>query len=101
MMNWELINNVIKQVNYLYECEGIMETSASIRERAIEWYNHSDITDVEILSAAVYLGNYNPNITYNKILIIRNMLFPQMPIEFCNFHMGEIEEALNDEFWRS
>jgi hypothetical protein len=24
-------------------------------------------------------------------------LFPQIPVELCNFHIGEIEEALNDE----
>ena len=97
MMNWELIDNTTEQVGYFYECEGIMETSASIKARVIEWYEHSDIADIEVLSAAAYLGKYDPKITYDEILATRDMLFPQIPVELCNFHIGEIEEALNDE----
>lgn len=99
MMNMTLINQVANWVAKAYEAELITETTESIMKRTINWYNHTDITEFEVLAAAVWLGDYSIAIEYDTILATREMLFPQIPIEFTNFHIGEIEEALRDEFW--
>lgn len=74
MTNWTLINEVVNYVIYIYECEGIAETTESIRNRTIEWYQNSDIADFKTLSAAVYIGRYNRKISYGEILFVRNNL---------------------------
>lgn len=99
MTNWTLINEATKEVSKLYEAERIMETEASIRKRVLDWYNHTDITELELLVAAAWLGGYHEAIEYDVIVATREMLYPQMPIEMYNFHVSEYEMALADMKW--
>lgn len=99
MTNMALINQVVKEVVYLYEAEHITENSDSIKRRTLNWYNHTDIADFETLVAAVWLGDYNKSVDYDVIIATRDMLFPQIPVEYTNFHIHEIEEALDDELY--
>ena len=75
MTNWNLINQVVKQTIYIYECEGITETTESIKSRTLEWYQNNDIADFKTLTAAVYMGKYNRRISYEEILFVRDCLF--------------------------
>lgn len=101
MTNYKLIKEVVKTVSFLYEAKRITETNNSIEKRVLNWYNHTDIADFEMLVAAAWIGDYNLNITYDIIETVRDMLFSPSPLEgLTNYHIGEIEEALHDEKWR-
>lgn len=100
MVNMNLINEAVKLAARLFEQEGIAVNNEAIENSAKEWYNHTDITDAEELAAAVWIGEYNPKITYGNILDLKEMLFPTEPLEMQHFHIGEIEEAMRDEEWQ-
>lgn len=100
MTNWTLINEVVKYITNLYEAEGITETTKSIEARTLNWYNNTDFAEFETLAAAVYLSDFSKNIDYELIMATRETLFfdIDIPLELTNFHIGEIEESLNDIF---
>lgn len=100
MMNERLIAEAVKMVVDYFEYEGIYEETKSIDTRARDWYSHTEITEPQMLAAVVISGPFVPGILYNEIKEIEEFYFPSEPINFGNFHIGEIEEALNDEFWR-
>lgn len=101
MTNWKLINDVVKSLTEIYEAEHIVETKAAIEKRVIEWYNHTDITDEQMLIAAAWLGTYDPSIKYEEIEDARDALFLEIyiPLEYTEIHIGEIEAAINDSRW--
>lgn len=101
MTNWTLINRVVDSLTEIFEAEHIMETRNSLERRVLDWYNHTDIADEQMLIAAAWLGVYNPSISYTDIKDARDALFLEVyiPLEYTEFHIGEIEEALHDEFW--
>lgn len=104
MTNWKLIDNVVDCLTAIYEAEHIMETRKTLQERVIEWYNHTDITDEQMLIAAAWLGTYDPSIKYKEIEDARDALFLEIyfpAFDSMNIYIGEIEEALNDELWWS
>lgn len=100
MVNMNLINEAVKLAAHLFEQEGVAVNNEAIEKSAKEWYNHTDITNAEELAAAVWIGEYSPKLTYENILGLKEMLFPTEPLEMQNFHIGEIEEALNDAEWQ-
>ena len=100
MTNLKLINDAMKLVIQIEEAENIYETNDSIYHRCLDWYNHLEITDVEMLAAATLNGPYDPSLKQNDLIAAREYYFPTEPIEFRNFHIHEIEEALRDEMWR-
>lgn len=104
MTNWKLIDNVVDYLTDIYEAEHIMETRKAIQARVLNWYNHTDIADEQMLIAAAWIGDYSPSIKYSDIESARDVLFLEVytpDFDGMNIHIGEIEEALNDEFWWS
>lgn len=101
MTNWKLIDNVVDCLTAIYEAEHIMETRKTLQERVIEWYNHTDITDEQMLIAAAWLGAYDPSIKYKEIEDARDALFLEVyfPFECEEIHIGEIEAAMKDSRW--
>lgn len=97
MMNKQLIAETVRIVIDYFEGERIYEETKSIETRAIEWYNHTEITDSQTLAAVTMYGSFIPTITYDEIKQIENYFFPSEPIELCNFHISEIENSLRDE----
>ena len=100
MMNTRLIEDAINLVTEYNEVEGIYETYEDIKARAINWYNHTEITEAEMLAAVMLTGDFNPGMTWREIEEARAFFFPCEPLEFHNFHIGEVEAALRDERWR-
>ena len=100
MTNTNLINTTVDIIAKLNESNYIYETNATIRARVTDWYNHTDITDSELLAAAALIGDFNPVITMNDIEASRDFYFPTVPFEYTEIHSYEIEEALRDTLWR-
>lgn len=98
MLNERLINEAVSIVVEYFAAEGIFERTESIKSRAINWYNHSEIVAPQMLAAVVISGDYRP-ITWNEVLEIEEFYFPSMPVEL-GFSVGEIEASMRDMFWR-
>lgn len=99
MINAKLLKETLKLVNDFYAAEHIYETDAVITEIATEWYNHTEIVDAETLAAVTMFGRYTPGLKIEDILRIKEAFYPELPFEFTDFHIGEIEEALFDAKW--
>lgn len=130
MTNMRLIESAVKLVVDLFEAEGIMEATDTIRTRAIEWYNKTEIVDAEMLAAATITGSYQIGTSWDDLLNWKEFYFPSTPIEETiariggyyfdddtmnwlnaamedeamlameNFHIGEIEAAQRDAMWQ-
>lgn len=129
MTNMRLIDEAVKLVIDLFEAEGIMESTATIRARATEWYNKTEIVDAEMLAAATISGSYQVGTSWDDLLNWKEFYFPSTPIEETiariggyhfdeetfdwlnsamedemlameNFHIGEIEAAQRDAMWQ-
>lgn len=117
MMNTNLIENAVRLVVDLFEDEGIYESTESIRKRAIDWYNNTEIVDVEMLAAATITGSYQFGTSWDELISWKNFYFPSTPIEeattkiigfhfdemllqYENFHISEIESAMEDLLWQ-
>ena len=122
MMNMRLINEAVNLVIELFEAEGIMEATDTIRTRAIEWYNKTEIVDAKMLAAATITGSYQVGTSWDDLLNWKEFYFPSTPIEETvarigsyhfvddyfsektlameNFHIGEIEAAQRDAMWQ-
>lgn len=68
MINWTLINQTVELINRTEEAEGITEQDSLIQDKVLDWYNHTDITDVDVLAAAALHGYYDPDITYSQLV---------------------------------
>lgn len=99
MTNKALLDSAIKLVNQIFESEGIFETNNVLFTRAERWYNHTEITDVETLAAVIMYGDYDSSLRHKDICEIKEFFFPSIPLELCEFHIGEIEMALHDIDW--
>ena len=51
MMNLMLINETVRLIVEYNDFENIYETNENIRNRVIDWYNHTEITNSEMLAA--------------------------------------------------
>lgn len=125
MISTKLIEDAVKLVINLFEVENIMESTATIKARAIEWYNNIEMTDAEMLAAATIIGSYQIGTSWNDLLEWKEFYFPSAPIEETiekisdyqfdeyssptieeamlameNFHIGEIEAAQRDFIWQ-
>ena len=117
MTNTKLIESAVKLVVEFFEAEGIAETTESIRKRATEWWNYTEIVDAEMLAAATISGSYKVNTSWSDLLSWREFYFPSIPIEETlariegyyleeellameNFHIDEIEAAQMDVMWQ-
>ncbi len=109
MTNMILINEAIKLVSDIYEGEGIMENTESIRTKVENWYNNTDITSAEMLASAVMLGDYSKDIKYDDIVrLCENYFYDEEPVRKTGYYafddygisIGEIEDSYRDYFWR-
>lgn len=75
MLNWRLINEAIRLVVEYFESEGIMETTSTIEQRAIWWYNYSEIVDAEMLAAVVITDDRTMN--WEDMVAEKEFYFPQ------------------------
>lgn len=123
MMNERLIAETVKLVNDYFDAEGIMVATATIDAQARDWYNHSEIHEVEMLAAAVMnYGFYKAGTMWNELEQLREFYFPSVSVEetiakICgynedeyehyeemiamnNYHIGEIEAAQRDAMWQ-
>lgn len=100
MVNMNLINEAVKLAADMFEMENRTIHNKTLEKRILKWYNHTDITDAYELAAAAWLGDYTEDIDYDSIVMTKGVLFPTEPIEIQHFHIGEIEEALNDAEWQ-
>jgi len=70
-----------------------------IYNRIYSWYNHSDVTDPEILAACALMGkDWYPGATYQDMLDAKEWWFPQNPYD--EISIREIEAAQHDSVWR-
>lgn len=102
MTNMNLIDKAVKLVQDYYAYENITELTEKTREKALSWYNHTEIVDAEMLAAAVIeYGDYSLRriVTWNELVSLQDFYFG-VPVEVGNFHIGEIENSLNDDMWR-
>jgi hypothetical protein len=76
MVNQRLIENAVNLVCEYYASEGISEPTKAITDRALRWYSNTEITDTQTLAAMVMYGEFEPSITYDKINMIRDAMFP-------------------------
>lgn len=126
MINMRLIEEAVGLVIALFEAESIMETTDTIRARAINWYERTEIVDAEMLAAAVITGSYQIGTSWDDLLAWKEFYFPSTPIKetitriggYCfnndavdymiekellameNFHIEEIEAAQRDAMWQ-
>lgn len=76
MMNWELIADAVILVQDTYDENGFYEAIEQITDRAIDWYNHTEITDRYQLAAVTMDGMWDNSITIKDILEITEYWFP-------------------------
>lgn len=85
MTNMNLIEQAVKLVVDYFEANHISVNSESIRHRVLDWYNHSDIADAEILAAAAIESEYECGADYDTILAWKEFYFPETPIEYQGY----------------
>jgi hypothetical protein len=74
----------------------VYESNKALLKRATQWYTMTEITSPQTLAAVTIHGDFEPGIKIDEIEAIEDFYFPQIPIECCNYHIGEIEAAQHD-----
>lgn len=98
MMTYTTVEDAVKLVVDILEANMITEQNDFIRARVYSWYNHSDVTDPEILAACALEGkDWFPGATYQYMLNAKNFWFPVSP--FDEISIWEIEDAEHDAMW--
>lgn len=75
MLNKKLIAEALEIISSYYEDSGIAVNTQLYRDRLIDWYNHSDITDAETLAAVAMETEYDATLKWNDIEHIWNYYF--------------------------
>lgn len=95
MKTYSTVESAVELVLIIYEANHNMTNTEVIRKQVYSWYNHTDITDSEMLAACVIqFGYYHPEVTLDDMKIAKHEWFPENP--FDNFSIEEIEAAQND-----
>lgn len=124
MMNERLINETLKLINDYFAEEGITVSNAILDGQIRSWYNNSEITNAEMLVAAVMqYGAFNPDITWRALEQLRDFYFPlsaedererrirereaklcemydRMREEYENISAQELADARMDAMWQ-
>lgn len=102
MTNLILISKAVTTLEEIYESKNIQESRKSIESRILDWYNHTDLAEEEMLVAAAWIGDYSPSISFEAIVDAREALFvePLIPREFRGLSHGDIAFALVDRFYK-
>jgi hypothetical protein len=96
MMNMSLIMEAVNMAGKYLEANNVYESDKALLKRAMRWYSMTEITSVQTLAAVTIHGEFEPGIKIGEIEAIEDFYFPQMPIEYGNYHIGEIEAAQHD-----
>ena len=98
MKRYETAEKAIALVIENLEVNHIACDTKCIRNRVYGWYNHSDVTDPEMLAACALAGkDWHPGATYQEMLDEKEWWFPQNPYD--GISIWEIEEAQHDMIW--
>ena len=98
MRIYSTVENAVKIAIDIFEAEHILVTTDSIRNTIYDWYEHTDVTDPEVLAACAIEGfRWYPGATYQEMLEIRDHWFPQDP--YNEISIWDIEAAQYDMFW--
>lgn len=96
MTNWKLIDAAVQLVVEFNEFSGRVETTENIRNRVLDWYNNTDVTDVEMIAAAALHGSYSPSISYKDLTAAKEYYFPSEPNKYS---VGDFEKSYRDCLW--
>ena len=75
-----------------------MQWHQTINNRLAEWYDNTEIVDVEMLAAVALHCDFERGHDWEWVCAIKEEYFPTIPIEVGEIHISEIEEALFDRF---
>lgn len=104
MTKYTAVNEAVKVMLQLYKNEQIVYEREIAEKEALDWYQHTDFVDPFMLAALAYtFGTYH-RITADAAYDIKEELFPticmEIPVEYTNFSIIEIEASYNDALWR-
>lgn len=99
MMNERLIAEATKLAVEYFHANHITVTTEPVRQRAIMYYNNTEVVDAETLAALVLEGCPLIGLTWARIQEIKEDYFPTIPVEYCNIHCGELSLAQMDQFY--
>lgn len=98
MKFYTTVENAVKIAVDLFEANHIVSDTESIRRRIYGWYNHSDVTDPEVLAACALEGkDWFPGATYEEMLEAKAEWFPD--VVYDDIAIWEIEAAQHDALW--
>lgn len=100
MKRYSTVEAAVELVINNLEANHIASDTNSIRKQVYSWYEHSDVTDPEMIAACVLEGKeWFAGATYQYMEDLRDWWFPQ--VVACNNEISiwEIEEAQHDSFW--
>lgn len=91
MININLIEQAVQLAIEHFEMKGLTMNTSIIKQRVLNWYNHSDIADTEMLAAAAIVDDYDLSYTYEDIISWKEFYFPEIPIEYQGYiHVSEL-----------
>ena len=99
MKTYSTVEAAVQLVIDTLEANYISSNTECIRNRVYSWYNHSDVTDPEILAACALEGkDWYPGATYQDMLAARDLWFPQD--HNPEFAIWEFEASEHDAVWQ-
>lgn len=96
--NRSIIEAALDEAIAYCEQEGIYDNIEAMEMRAIDWYNEGYICDINTLVALILTGHFFNKEDFKNKEQIKEFYFPE-EIDDSNYHIGEIEESLDDIFW--
>lgn len=104
MTKYTAVNEAVKAIMQLYKYEQVDYSLQQAEKEALDWYHHTDFADPLMLAALVFTFGAYQHITAEHAYDIKEEFFPsicmEVPIEFENFSIMEIEASYNDALWR-
>lgn len=99
MVNINLITKAVTLADKILSMNGIYEDPEKIIREAYSWYSNTDITDAELLAAAIIAYGYYKFVPYDEIEDARNFYFAPLPDYFDETPIWEIEQAQRDSIY--
>lgn len=104
MTKYTAVNEAVKVVMQLYKNEQVDYSFKQAELEALDWYRHTDFVDPLMLAALVFTFGAYQRIAAEHAYNIKEEFFPsicmEVPVEFENFSIMEIEASYNDALWR-
>lgn len=94
------VDKAVKLVSEILEANRISCTNDVIENEVQSWYSNSDISNEEMLAAAVLEWGYWRQVSYSDWCDARAKWFCDVPEQYSNFSVGEIEAAQRDLMWQ-